>query len=120
VIAPLGSQNLKHELRQLASLSEHHPSSCSLQFLKSLLQHDVPDGEDQVGHDVVGATGAGVIGEIGATGAMGVAVDGTGGKVGPDAFILTSAQLKNCSGQVLLRDPSLGYGGVQSVKPEVQ
>jgi hypothetical protein len=105
VIAPLGSQNFIHEPTQFSLLSEHHPSNCVLQFLKSLLQHGVSDGVGQVGHGVVGLTGAGV---VGATGATGAGVVGTGGKVGPEASTVTSAQLKNCSGHVVLRVPSLG------------
>ena len=42
------------------------------------------------------------------------------GGVGADATIVTSAQLKNCSGQVVPRVPSFGYGGVQSPNPGVQ
>lgn len=60
---------------------------------------------DMVGLDVVGAP------------------VGLGEMVGEDVpldWTDISAQLKNCSGQVVPRVPSLGYGGVQSVTPTVQ
>ena len=60
----------------------------------------------------------GVVGGLGDGGVTGGSVVGAVGV--PAGLIVTSAQLKNCSGHVVLLVPSLGYGGVQAVNPEVQ
>mmetsp|Transcript_18275 Transcript_18275/g.39477 ORF Transcript_18275/g.39477 Transcript_18275/m.39477 type:complete len:99 (+) Transcript_18275:3595-3891(+) len=63
-----------------------------------------------VGLDVIGA-------EVGLGDTVGLGVEGA---TGLEAAIFTSAQLKNCSGQVVPLVPSLGYGGVHSFTPDVQ
>jgi len=82
-----------------------------LQFLKSRVQHASPDG--------VGGSGVGAVGLIGVTGEEGGATTGdTGvGAVGLVGTIDISPQLMNRSGHP---DPSLGYGGVHALRPEVQ
>lgn len=91
---------------QFASLSEHHPSTVGEQALKSIVQQPVPVSEvgldETVGAEVVG--GIVGIGEI----------------VGEADTIDTSAQLKNCSGIVVLLVPSSLNGEVQVDSPEVQ
>ena len=79
-------------------------------------EHSVNGGQEQ--HPTPSAVG-GCVGD----GVGWLVVDGGGGVVGglgADEVIVTSAQLKNCSGQVVPRVPSFGYGGVQSPKPGVQ
>lgn len=64
---------------------------------------------------------------VGTLDTVGSAVVGEGVGLGeivgegvPPGRIETSPQLKNCSGHVVPRVPSLGYGGVQRDKPVVQ
>jgi len=88
-MAPLGNQNFIQAPSQFSLLSEHHPSNCKLQFLKSLEQHPTPldtDGDEEVGP----ATG-----EV--TGLCTGAEDG-GGEIGCplSGTIVISAQFQNC------------------------
>jgi len=66
VSGPFGNQNLLQGPTQLASLSEHHPATVGLQFLKSIVQQASPlvGGAGIVGEGVVGV-GAGCGGLLG-------------------------------------------------------
>jgi len=75
VTGPFGSQNLLQAPSQFCLLSEHQPSNCVLQFLKSLVQQ--ASGEGVLGCATGEGTGAGGVGQVGvvgggATGAVGV------------------------------------------------